>query len=204
MCDKDENTGKWKLNATSVNVYAALVRLRNQELATHWTRYHVFAALNSAVLVAFANFSGPRSGRILLELLGLTLTVLWWFFASLGKKQLRERCDAALIGFEAEVSNECGFHTFLTEWQKQKEPIHRLQLAVPVIFLMIWLGAIVFWQPGNAPETFIQGKIAKTAEELKSDISNIRKAIEKNEDAILKLQTTLAAQTSSNTAKRKP
>ena len=198
-CEKDDK-GRWKLDSTSVNVYASLIRLRNQELSTHWTRYHVFAAINTAVILAFANFSGSHGGHAILFCLGIILTIVWLLFAYFGKKQLSERWDKELENFEAEVSEECGFHAFLTKWHNIKGPIHYLQLIVPFIFFIIWIGAIVFWQPGATT----QEKITKAVGELKAETTSIHKTIEKHEDAILKLQATLAAQASSNAVKRNP
>jgi len=204
MCQKDENTGKWKLDATAVNVYAVLVRLRNQELAAHWTRYHVLAAVNIAVVLAFANFSGLRGGRILLVLLGMFLTVLWLLFAYFGKKQLIERWDAALVTFEAEVSQECGFHGFLSKWQAQKGIIHWLQLIVPVIFLMIWIGSSALWRPDVDRRAVAEENIAKAAAGLKAEVTLLHQSLGKHEEAIRQLQTTLAARASSGARSKKP
>lgn len=204
MCQKDEKTGKWKLDSTAVNVYTALVRLRNQELATHWTRYHVFAAVNIAIVVAFATFSGLRGGRILLVLLGSLLTVLWFLFAYFGKKQLIERWDAALVTFEKEVSEECGFHAFLSKWQTKKGIIHWLQLIVPIIFLMIWVGSAVLWRPEVDRRVVAEESIAKATADLKAEVTLLYQSLGKHEEAIRQLQTTLATQASSGARRKKP
>ena len=126
MSHKDESERKWNLDATAVNVYAALVRLRNQELATHWTRFNVLAAANVALLVATVASPWPEGRRQVVVLFGGILTGVWWLFTYFGKQQLFERWDAALVAFEAEVSEECGFHPFLTRWKDEKGPIHYL------------------------------------------------------------------------------
>lgn len=192
-CEKDDK-GLWQLSGTAMNVYSSLISLRNQELATHWTRYHVFAALNSAVLVAFANFSGPHGGHDILFWLGIMLTIVWFLFVYSGKKQLIERWDKKLETFEGEVSKECGFHAFFSELRGKRGAIHWLQLSVPIFFLIIWVGTLIYWHPDTERRIKAEESISTSIDDLKQEMALLHESVGSQEGAIRQLQATLAAQ----------
>ncbi|MBI5101423.1 MAG: hypothetical protein HZB33_06280 [Nitrospirae bacterium] len=199
-CKKNDE-GLWKLNGTAMNIYSSLVSLRNQELSNHWTRYHVFAALNSAVIVAFVNFSGPRGGDNILFWLGIFLTIVWFLFTHYGKEQIIERWDKKLETFEEEVSKECGFHAFFSELRRKRGFIHWLQLSVPIIFLIIWC-VHVHWRPDTERKIKAEESISKSIDDLKQEMAILHKSIDSQGEAVRQLNSTLAAQVSSGTIKK--
>lgn len=88
------------LDAVSVNLYTALIRLRNQELATHWARYNVMAVANLGLLAAVHTSSVAPVVSFGFCIFGLVLGIAWLRITIYGKRMLTGRWEGYLIAFE--------------------------------------------------------------------------------------------------------
>jgi hypothetical protein len=139
--------------------YAALVNVRNTELAAYWTRYNIQAVLNLGLTVATLS-SKPDSfiGRnvIFAAAVGIILALIWLFFTIYGKRLFTERWERHIVRYEqAFLPREHRlFANVLFEedakgwFRKHWCNLNILARSIPTLLLLVWIivGIVTFRQ----------------------------------------------------------
>lgn len=88
-------------------LYAALVQIRNAELAAHWARYNIQLAVNFGLLVAVVSRREDSlvAHRIhCISIIGVVLALIWFWFARQSTKRLSGRWEKHLRIYEDTIA----------------------------------------------------------------------------------------------------
>jgi hypothetical protein len=131
-------------------LYAALVQIRNAELAVHWMRYNIQFAVNSgllAVVAMKARDSFVAAHLHCIAIIGVELALIWFLFAAQGRKTINSRWEKRLRNYEdtiarpehrlfQELAEEDSKKSwFVRNWQN----LNLLAWALPSLCLCAWV-----------------------------------------------------------------
>lgn len=154
--NQDVKSGDQQTNPLSEDVaavYYSLVTVRNQELATHWSRFNVLALLNVGLMAAILTRPLKCWQSAALCMLGAVLAMIWLRITRDGKRMLTCRWERYIIDFEQRLSPDSRIPKMFTEIALLEGRIKKegdrpteeqsvrlgLQGYLPVFFIGMWV-----------------------------------------------------------------
>lgn len=192
--------------------YAALINVRNTELAAYWVRYNIQAVLNFGLLIAAlsAKFDSLIAQYMLCaSIVGLCLSLIWLLMTIWSKQLITKRWDEYIRQYERKYSDEL-FQLFVSVedkenkegfWNKLKKHWNNLNILariVPAILIIIWLFLGI--------KTFVNGPPSVKSQKtiiIELELENLNSEIKHLKEEIRDLRSKYDTQTT-NTQMKSP